>query len=297
MNARRGLAQGALLAALVAVQAAAGAADDGGATRSALEQRLKLVAALMADGPVTQRIVASGHARATAHLDEGRAHHARAVEAVARGDLEAARRDADDALRHLGLARRLVPDTPARTAQARQRTEQMQATLSRLIESWRQRAGPVDAEDGDLVDAASLMETARGFAREQRWEEAVHTLANAEGHVLTGMNRLLHARTLDYTARPATPAEEYQHELARLASLAELVPLAVNDLKPRPEALALIERYAETGAALRSQAVVRAQAGDLAQALQHLRNALMYVQRALATAGLVAPPASAGGTP
>lgn len=294
MKARQGLLQGALVALLAA--GAAEAADEAALQRGAVEQRLKLAAALMADGPATQRIGASGHARAVAHLDEGRVHHQLAVEALGRGDLAAARKAADEALRHLGQARRLVPDTPARNAQARQRAEQMQATLDRLVESWRQRAGPADADDGDLIIAQSLMGTARGFAREQRWEEAMHTLASAEGHVLAGMNRLLHARTIDYTAKPSTPAEEYQLELARLGSLSELVPLAVNDLKPRPEALALIERYTETSATLRGQAASRAQAGDLTQALAHLRSALMYVQRALTTAGLVTPQAS-GGSP
>lgn len=272
------------------------AADDDAAARQQLEQRLKLTASMLSDGGSAQRIANSGNQRATALLDAGRVHHALAAELLAKGDLGGARREADEAIKHLGQARRLVPDAPARQNAAKARAEQMLASLDRLIEAWRQRIGPTDVEDGDLFAAIGLITTARGFAGEGRFEEAVWTLASAEGHVLTGMNRVMHARTLDYTARAATPAEEFQLELARHRSLTELVPLAVNDLKPRGDALALIDRYTEASGQLRQQAQAQFQAGDLPQALAHLRNALMYVQRALTSAGLVVPP-STGSTP
>jgi len=275
------------------------AAADELATRLALEQRLKLTASLMADGSTAQRIVASGNLRAAGHLDEGKVHHALAQDLLARGDLAGARRAADEALKHFGQARRLVPDAPGRQAAARLRYEQMQASLDRLVDAWQQRLGrsaPSDVDDGDLLAATGLMHTARGFGAEGRFEEAVHTLGAAEGHVLTGMNRVMHARTLDYTARATTPAEAFQLELQRHRSLADLVPLAVNDLKPRPDAVALIDRYAEASSSLRGQAQARFAAGDTQQALADLRNAVLFVQRALTTAGLVVPPA-AGGTP
>lgn len=290
------LAQGAVLAALVLPVAPLLAADDDAAARTALQQRLRLSAQLMADGGTVQRIVASGDARALAHLDEGKVHLALAQDLLAKGDLAGARRAADDALRHLGQARRLVPDAPARQAAARSRYEQLLASLERLVDSWRQRNGPSDAEDGDIDAAGGLMHTARMFGREQRYEEAVHTLGSAEGHVLSAMKRLLNARTLDYTARAVTPAEEYQLELARLRSLVELVPLALNDLKPGADATALVWRHVETSNALREQAQQRFAAGDTPQALNQLRNALLYAQRALATAGLTLPQA-VGGTP
>lgn len=291
MSAGRSLLQGAIVATLAWPGAVA--ADDA-AARTALEQRLRLAASLMADSATAQRIVASGNERAGAHLDEARVHHALARELLDRGDLSGARRAADEVLRHVGMARRLVPDAPARQAAARQRYDHLSATLQRLLEAWQLRLGGVDAEDGDRVAAIGLMETAGALARAQRFEEAGHTLAAAEGHVLTGMNRLLNARTLDYTQRAATPAEEYQIELERHRGLSELVPLAVRDLKPRAEALALVERYSEASAAMRNQAQTRARSGDMAQALADLHHALQFVQRALTAAGLVTPQATGG---
>lgn len=280
----------ATLPALSALPALAPAqpADE---TRAQTEQRLRLAAQLLADSPTAQRIVASGDSAAVAHLNEGRLHHSIAEDAFKRGDFAAARRSADEALRHLGHARRMVPDQPARQAALRTRHEQVQANLERLLESWRQRVPPSEVEDGDRMAAMGLLATARGFGQQGRYEESLHVMASAEKHLLVGMARTLQTRELDYTVRPGTPAEELQLELARHQGLAELLPLALAELRPRPDAAALATRYADTARTLREQAVQQRDAGNVTQALAHVRSATLYVQRALAAAGVVAPPA------
>lgn len=275
---------------------ASAAADDG---RAQLEQRVRLAARLIADSPTAQRITSSGNVQATNHYEESRVHQSLAEEALQRGDLAAARRAVDDALRHVGLARRLVPDMGGRQAAAKARQAQMRATLERLIQSWRDHAaltGPDGAIDGDLAAALGLMGTASYFADAGRYEESVHTLGTAEQHVLAGMKRVLQSREIDYTARAASPAEEVQIELQRHAALTDLVPLAVNELKPRGEAAALIERYGDASRALRTQALQHFQSGDVPAALAHIRNATLYLQRALQAAGL-AMPNPTGSTP
>lgn len=274
---------------VLAVSTAAAAVDEG---RAQLEQRVRLAARLIADSPTVQRITGSGNTQAINHYEESRVHHSLAEEALQRGDLAGARRAVDDALRHVGLARRLVPDMSGRQAAAKARQVQMQASLERLIQSWRDHAaltGPGDAMDGDLAAALGLMGTAGYFADAGRYEESVHTLGTAEQHVLAGMKRVLQSREIDYTARAASPAEEVQLELQRHAALTDLVPLAVNELKPRGEAAALIERYGDASRALRTQAMQHFQSGDVPAALAHIRNATLYLQRALQAAGLALP--------
>jgi hypothetical protein len=263
-------------------------ADDA-AARSQVEQRLKLSAQLLGDSPAAQRITGSGNTQAVSHLEEGRVHQALAQDLLARGELAEARKAADEALRHLATARRLVPDAPARQAAARQRHEQLLTHIERMVEAWRLRAEPGALDDGDMFAAMALVHTARSFGEQGRYQEGRLTLETAERHVLVGMNRQLRERTLDYTVRAANAAEEFQMELQRYAALAELVPLAVGELRPRPEALALVERHTESSRALRSQAVQRFQAGDAAEALANIRNAQDQVQRALAAAGLSTP--------
>jgi len=283
----------ATAAGLGLLLALAGAAADD--TRAQLDQRVRLAARLIADLPTSQRIATSGNAQAIGQLDEGRLHHALAAEALQRGDLVLARREVDAALRHVSQARRLVPDAGARQAAAGRRQEQMQATLARLIDAWRAHAGAAVAQDGDLYAAESLISTARSFAEAGRHIDAVFTLELAERHVLAGMNRVLHARELDYTQRAATPEQEFQLELLRHQGLTELVPLAVSELRPRADALALIERYGESSRALRAQALQQLQGGDAAGALVPLRQAMLFLQRALQAAGLALPEATGSG--
>ncbi len=278
------LAGALLLSASVAAQAR----DD--LSLAQIEQRIRLTARLIADSPTAQRIGASGQRDAVAHFDEGRVHQALAEDLLARGDLPGARRAVDEALRHISMARRLVPDARTLQAAARQRYEQLQASVSRLIDAWRARAGTSSAESGELLQATSLLDAARYLEQDSRFEEANQTLAAAERQVLAGMTRLLNATTLDYTERAATPAEELKLELVRHKSLTELLPLALSELRPAPDAVALIERYQDMSQSLRAQAVQTAQRGDAAQALVHIRSAILYLQRALAAAGVTTPP-------
>lgn len=285
----RGPAAYGLAAALV-VGIPAQAADEDAAARQQLEQKIRLTASLISDSPTAQRIGSSGHAEAVGHLDEGRLHHAMAVDLLAKGDHAGARKAVDEALRHLGTARRLVPDSTARQGLARQRHEQLLGSVERLMESWRQRSAGQAGNDGtDLTSAMGLVAVARRQALDGRFDEANQALGEAERLVLSGMNRTLHAATLDYTVRPATVVEAFQHELARHRGFSDLVPLAVRDLKPNAEAAALIERYAETSATLQAQALLQSQAGQPEEALTLIRNATLYIQRALLAAGLVSP--------
>lgn len=260
-------------------------------TRVQLEQKILLTSKLLSDSPAALRITRSGNHQAVAHLDEGRLHHARAEDLLARSDLEGARRAVDSALHHLGMARRMVPDTSIRQAAALQRHTQYMESVERLIEAWRNRVGAQSPNDTtDITAAIGLVGTARQLAQNGRYEEANQTLTQAEGIVLAGLNRTLQAGTLDYTVRPSNPQEEFQHELARYHGFAELVPLATRELNPRPDALKRIERYSKTGNALQAQALAQFQQGNTHQALVHIRNASLNAQRALRVAGLVTPP-------
>jgi hypothetical protein len=264
--------------------------------RAQLEQRIRLAARLLGDAPTVQRITASGNAQALSHLDTGRLQQALAEEALARGELDTARRAVDDVLRHMGRARRLVPDAPALQAAARRRHELMRVHLERLVDAWRNRSGyggrPIEdseAIDGDMAAALGLMSTARYFADAGQHEDAVHTLAAAEPHVLSGMKRLLAGSELDYTARAGSPAEEYVLELQRHHALVDLVPLAVNEFRPRGESLLRVQRHGEAGRALLAQAEASLQGGETSQALAQIRSATLQVQRALQAAGLSLP--------
>ena len=260
-----------------------------------VKQKLELVARLLADPAVRQRVAASDQPQAQGHLDEGRLHHAAAEDQLAKGDLAGARKAADEALRHLSLARRLAPDAPARVAAQRARYEQMLASTERLIDAWRQRLAQSRDDASPTVAATGLLGTARSDADAGRYDDAQRALAQAESLVLEGMARALPGATLDYTARFTNPAEAFEHEQQRHRALAELVPLAIQNLKPTPEARALVARWQEGANAQHERALVLQRAGDVTRALEQMREASLLMQRALTAAGLVTPGAT--GTP
>jgi tetratricopeptide (TPR) repeat protein len=261
------------------------AQDD--SQRLQVEQRVRLTARLIADSRTAQRIVNSGDREAIGHLDEGRVHQSLAEDLLARGDLTGARKAVDDALRHIGMARRMVPDASARLDAARTRYEQLAPSVGRLLEAWRTRG--VGTGDPGLLQAEAEIAAAQQAQQDGRYEDANRRLAVAERHILDGVNAVLHAATLDYTARAGTPAEALALELAQHQSLAELIPIALADLRPAPTAVALIERYQDASRGLRAQALQSRQHGDTAQALAHIRSATLYLQRALAAAGVITP--------
>jgi hypothetical protein len=278
MRSSQTLALGLLLVAGIAV------ADD---ERTQAEQRVRLAARLIADSPAAQRIQASGNAVAISHLDEGRLHLSTAEEALKAGDAAKARKSAEESLQHLGMARRLVPDLPARQQALRQRHDQQLASALRLVEAWRVRAGTT--ADNALLDATGLVGQAKRLGEEQRYDDSLRTLSAVELQLLGGFTRLFASLELDYTPRAANPAEAYRDEMASYSALSELVPVAVRELTPRADARQLIERYTKSAQALHLQAHQRFESGDRDGALANLRSAVMYVQRALAAAGVVTP--------
>ena len=94
-----------------------------------------------------------------------------------------------------------------------------------------------------MTAALGLVARSRELGAADRFEEALKPLELAQQHVLSGVGRLLHAATLDYTERAQTPADEYRIEPARLQGLAELLPLALGELRPTAGAQPLILRY------------------------------------------------------
>lgn len=277
--------------AVALLLAAAGAGSvawaQGDSQRMQVEQRVRLTARLIADSPTAQRILSSGDREAIGHFDQGRVHQSLAEDRLALGDMAGARKAVEDALRHVGMARRMVPDANARQSAARARYDQLAPSVERLLEAWRGRG--VSASDSGLLQAEAQIAAARQAQQAGRYDDANQQLAAAERHVLDGVNTLLHAATLDYTTRATTPDEALALELAQHQSLADLIPIALTDLRPAPAAVALIERYQDRSRGLRAHALQSRQHGDTAQALVHIRSATLYVQRALAAAGVTTP--------
>lgn len=278
----------------VAALACAGALAQPGAPpdRRALEQKEALVRRLVSDSPVESRIEASGNAEAKLQFGRARALHARARALAEAGDLAQANSELNAAMWAIGKARQLVPDPAARAVDQRVRYAGLLRTaeaLARSYEGHLARAGGAPAGDARLERARARIEEAKGLANSEQPAEAVAILEKTERELMAGLNAVLGASTIHYTQRFETPAQEYAFELERNRAYRELVPVAIADLKPRREAVALVDRYVAANARHVEAAEGLAAGRQFREATDALRSGTNNLQAALAAAGLSVP--------
>lgn len=272
-----------------AIFVAAALAQDAAARRT-VEQKLELVRQLVSDSPAARRIAASGNPAAQRHLDEGRRHFERAGEALRTGDIAAAGAAADEALWSFGRARQLVPDDANRAIAERVRYQQLLQSAERMVPTFRAHLAHAGATDApDLAAALELIEQAKAHATAERIADANRALLQAERHLLVGLNRTIGDRTIVYRAHFETPALEFDYELERHRSLHDLVPIAIDELKPDNEARAAIRRLVERSQSLRARAVALAGERRHEAALATVREATALLHSALTAAGLAMP--------
>lgn len=263
-----------------------------------VRQKERLVRSLLDDSAAAARIRASGDEAARRSLDAAQGALAGAQQALRGNDWAVAQARLDEAVKAVAQARRLVPDDTLRRAEGSGRFQRLLDATTSLRAAYAYHAGrlrglPAGAaitDDELLARLGRALDEASAQAAAGRPAEATRTLEQAHAALLGGLNRILGAKTLDYALRFATPAEEFAYEGERNRSLAELVPIAVAELRPSEGAARLVARYAERSSELRERAWQEAGNRNLAAALETLRESTAYLQRALLSAGLVTPP-------
>lgn len=274
----------------------AGAQPSGGSLQAAVDSKMRLVQLLLERSPAVQRIPDSGNAQARGMLAEAQAAYQRAGAEAQAGRPEAAVRLLDEALRQIVAAARLVPDPAQAAAQERARYAQLSEAIRAFQALYRnvsQRgAGNAQATLApDLDRIGAMLDKAAGLASAGNHREANRQLDDAYRIVASMLNKILLSETVVYAARFDTPAEEFEHELARNRSYEDLVPVALAQLRTPPETAALSERYAQQSRQLREVARQRAAGGDYGSALKTIQDATGHLQRALRAAGLAVPQA------
>jgi len=277
----------ALCATLVAVPAEA--QDD--AARQLLEQKIRLVGQLLGDSTATRRVSPASDAAAKSHYARAEELYALARTRLEEGQIADGIRAIDAAMGEIGRARSRAPHAGTRSAEQRARYEQRLSSVESLLGVLRAREAAAPAPEGArAIDAAAArIDGARGVAEQGRLDEATSQLDAAEATLARALDHYLVQRVVDYTVRPATPADAYRHELSRRQSLERLVPVALERLRPSADARAEVERHLARSAALRDVAETEAAGADHAAALRTLRESIGLLERALSTAGLVAP--------
>lgn len=237
-------------------------------------------AELMQKAAFVKRLLEAAPSGSTA--DAGAAAlHARALEHLSRGEHREADTRLNEAIRAMQLARRPA-NAGAQYAALLSSVETMRDTYARFAGTKR------ELHDTLVFDVNQTL----GRARELHGadpNEALRVLALAAQKMTHALTEVLGSLTVSYAPNFSGPQEEYEFEQARRRAYTALVPAALNELKPRPAAVMLVQRYVDSGEVMAARAARQAGEGDWRAALQSVREATSYAQRALGAAGLAVP--------
>jgi len=295
------LTPAALLLASAQLAWAQGAAQPHPALRDAgrqvspqqVEQKLTMLDRMLNQSPLAARIANSDNEEARQHFGRARdlMQHARRV--VGEGDARAADTLVNEAIAAVSKAQQLVPDPGVQQAAERARFAQLEdsvAALRRTAQIALPNAQPARKAESEqaLRSADGLIGQAVAQAKADKYIEANRTLNRALMLLLGDASQRLAGQTIVYDHRFANRREEFDFELERHRSLERLVPLALLEFRPSPEARALVDRHVGQARELRERGEAQF-AHDPLVALHDLAEATELLRRALQAAGLALP--------
>lgn len=256
-------------------------------------QKIAMMDKVLNQSPVAARVLTSQNEQARRHFTSARELVSHAQALSARGLLRGADALLNEAIWEISRAQQLVPDPGSQQAGERARFAQLEDSLSALQRTT-QTALPLPGARRDesservAAQAKTLFEQGVALARADRYIEANRQLDQALVLLLKDASARLAGHTIVYDRRFADRREEFDFEIARHRSFERLVPLALLEFRPAPEALALIHRYvAEArGARERGEAQVER---DAAGAIKQVTDGTDWLRKALQAAGLVVP--------
>ena len=260
-------------------------------TLSKVKQKL-MFAEMMLGAQGTQRVLASENDKAkqlvTAakkKLDEGR-------EQSSAGALPEALVLANQSLKMLSEASRLVPGDEEVAEQA----ENYKTTLAEIqdyqksyhdnIKRMEKSGGVADDAKLDEKKLATTLAQAKSLADKKDYVRANKLLQQARTTVTGALHKILDSKTIVYDLKFDTPADEYDYELMRFSGYEELIPVAIEAKKPAPGAIKLMESFLSKARSRRDEAVAKAEAGDYPMAIAMLLQATKTVRRALRMVGV-----------
>jgi cellobiose-specific phosphotransferase system component IIA len=285
-----------MAACLAIVVECAPAADGAGAESARLTaQKEALVRRVLDESPASKRIAASSNAEAKNAMAEARSLLQKAVALLGSGDVAGAEKLLNDAMRQIGKARQLVPDTVSRTSETRARYAELLTVVDSLRASFEKHLTRLRAvqstgnNERAYNKALEDIENAKNYANVEQLRDATRAIASAEHQLLVGLTGMLGTNTLEYKQGFESQAAEYAFELDRNQSYEDLVPAALAEFKPSVDARRLISRYLDSNQTMREAAQQHAAKQNYAAALNSLRSGTQNLQRALGAAGLVVP--------
>jgi hypothetical protein len=258
-----------------------------------VEQKILMLDRVLNQSPVAARIANSQNEEARKRFANARELTQHAKSLLADGQLRGADGLLNEAIFEVSKAQQLVPDPGTQQATERARYAQLEdsvAALRRTAEIALPNAAAARKGDSEqaLRAADALVEQAVALAKSDKYIEANRQLDRALMLLLKDASQRLSGHTIVYDYKFANRREEFEFELNRHRDFERLVPLALLEFRPSPEARALVDRHVAHARELRERGEAQLSRDPIA-ALKDLAEATDSLRRALQAAGLAVP--------
>ncbi len=240
----------------------------------------------------SKRVAASNNDDAKAMLTESKEKMNQARVSLDGGDLQAAQTLINDSMRMFNAAAILVPSEAVIAEQRKRYTDLVkvleanrathQENFDRMVKKDGKEAGvEYDAEQVDV-----LVHEASKLAAEKDYISAAATVDSANRMVNSATSEMLHDQTITYEINVDTPEGEWAYELDRFLGYEELIPVAMENKKPKKSMMFLINRNIKKSEKMANKARETAAAGDYPRAIAMILDATKEVRKALRLMGV-----------
>lgn len=262
--------------------------DQQSVTPEQVKQKLGFAEMMVTASPVAKRVAAANNAEAQGLLDKAKVAIRTAHAALDAGKTTAAMSAVDEAVRLLSDAGRLLPAVGGQDAKARysELLDQIQGFDKSYQKNVEKGVKPKNGKMLDRANFDALMREAEMYAKREQYQDAVKRLESANDMMTEALGALLQAQTMVYDKNFATPKEEYEFELSRYYSYAELIPLAIEQRGPLPQTVQMMNQLAGRAKEIHDEGAALAGKGDHKMAIMALQAATEKLQQALRLAGV-----------
>lgn len=258
-------------------------------TADQVKQKLSFADMMTASSAAAKRVAASTNTEAKQHAAEAKQQLVAARAALGAGDNNAAMAAVDEALRLMSSATALVPDQSASEEDKVRYTElldQVRGFESSYQRNLKQGMKPKAGGELDKNQFDRMMSEADALAGKGQYGEAIKQVEAANELITAVLSAMLDSQTVVYEKSFSTPKDEYEYELARYGSYAELVPVAIEQRGPTRQTISMMDELTKRAKEIHDEAVGLAKKSDYKMAIMALQAATERVQKALRLAGV-----------
>jgi len=257
-------------------------------TADQVKRKLGFAEMMVNSSSVAKWAEGGGNVEAQGLMDKAKVQIRTAQAALDAGKTSDAMAAVDEAVRLVSDVGRLMPAESAKDYKIRY--SELLDQIQGFDKSYQKNLDKgVKPKSGKMLDRAgfdALMREASMYAAREQYQDAVKRLETANDMITEALGALLQAQTVIYDKNFATAKEEYDFELARYDSYAELIPLAIEQRGPLPQTVTMMNQLAGRAKEIHDEGTALAAKGDHKMAIMALQAATEKLQQALRLAGV-----------